>query len=421
MLVSASLFPRSFCALQKARANLRQVADHCLSPSNKGKPLTFSQGVARAVELRAELSALVDALPSLDADALPSLDGNAAVRLDDVEALISMKAHLGSWEWEARKAALESYRMAMSEHLPPAQQLRMLLDQADGGELRWKGVLKDSLLDLLASPAATTEDISAAWQLVRKGQLSLPASAASPEFIRHVLSDVSDPPDPPERNNEGNRRIEPGESFLVQLAFGSTDADTDAVIALRLSEESSPRLSYQPSATPVRFEGELLSQLHASLPARQLSPAVRFRRCVGVIFNNVRDEAYRYDPSQPLVQDVSSLKFYGGGGISVELPHLTYALVERVEVDVETRSWGPPVVISDISPGTEVVLPSYRDPPPPKPSPKGSLPPPPPPLVTLTATMKPADQVVPCVHVSIDLSGSATVHAVRVYGRAISW
>ena len=228
----ASQMPRSICfsayGASKAWATptctllaSEAATSYSIMPQREGTmPLTFSQGVARAVELWAELSALVDALPSLDADALPLLDGNAAVRLDDVEALIRLKENLGKWEgWEARNAALESYRMAMSEHLPPAQQLRMLLGQAGGGGLRWTGVLKDTLLGLLASPAATPEDISAAWMLVHEGHLSLPASAASPEFIRHVLFNVSRSSYPPNRAYRAEEGDSDSGALMAEKSF----------------------------------------------------------------------------------------------------------------------------------------------------------------------------------------------------------
>ena len=440
MLAAASCFSRSLFSLRKGYAatnlRLRHAATRCMPPRDSTAPLTFPEGLARAVKLRAELWALVDALPSLamptdDAAALPSLGGDAAVRLEDVEALIEIKEDLdrvsGKWKsFTAELAALDAYRMALAERLPPAQHLRMLLKLASrtGGWARPMSTLTEPLQSLLASPAAAAQDISAAWQLVRRGRLSLPVSAASAAFIRHVLADVSDPRHPPEQKEKDSGkhpRITPGESFLVQLAFSNTDAGTDAAIALRLAEECSPRLSYQPSATPVRLEGELLGQLHAGLPARQLSPAVRFRRDIGIIFNDVRDYCYRYDPTKLLLPGVYC---DGKSAISVELPHLTYALVERVEVDVDTHhvlyNEEDDARVRGVSPGTDVILEPYGDPP--------SLSPPPPlsseispPPKTLTKTLKPAAQAVPCTHVTISLSESTTVQAVRVYGRAITW
>ena len=434
MLASVSCFPRSLFSLQKgyAATNLRHAATRCMSPSDSAVPLTFPEGLARAVKLRAELWALVDALPSLamptdDAAALPSLGGDAAVRLEDVEALIEIKEDLdrvsGKWKsFTAELAALDAYRMALAERLPPAQHLRILLKLAGrtGGWARPMDTLTEPLQSLLASPAAAAQDISAAWQLVRRGRLSLPVSAASAAFIRHVLADVSDPRHPPEQKEKDSGkhpRITPGESFLVQLAFSNTDAGTDAAIALRLAEECSPRLSYQPSATPVRLEGELLGQLHAGLPARQLSPAVRFRRDIGIIFNGNRGQYYPYDPTRSLLPGVFCLS---NQAISVEMPHLTYALVERVEVDVDDDSVKyANARLTDVSPGTEVILEPYGDPPLPPP-PSSEITPPPALPKTLTKTLKPAAQAVPCTHVTIGLSGS-TVHAVRVYGRSITW
>lgn len=382
-------------------------------------------GIRRALDIRAELVALVDSLGA-QADA-PA--GEEDICLDDLKAVLDLKSTIGTMpsSWNDRRDVLAAYRSALARRLPPALQVRVLLDGASGS-IPLHGAIRDELSRHLASPDVHARDVAQVWTLLRLGAVkAAPAWLSIDALVEHALKPTKGqkkptkpaPDDDDSDSDDGcvvqNPRMTPAETFLVQLAFSAADGTHDRAIALRIGQECDARLAYQPRATPRRLEGELLGQIAAL--ARDISPAIVFRRDVGVVFNNRVDTYRQYDP------DVGTACFCPknafGCAISVELPYLVYALVDRVEVDVASNGLDAAndVNVVYVAPGNEVLV-----------RPVG-------PFAQAVAIERAAaiaqtiEGVVgassnigsPCTHVSIALDGDATVLAVRVYGRAIVW
>jgi hypothetical protein len=112
-----------------------------------------------------------------------------------------------------------------------------------------------------------------------------------------------------------------------------------------------------------------------------------------------------------------------GQGASIELPHLVYALVDRVEVDIMWMHYemsssesdecdSAPVHLRYVSPGIEVMRVTYRDDIKVQTHELHAC-------KTLAADVKVSGRDRPCSHVTVGISGLTRVQAVRVFGRAI--
>ena len=379
----------------------------------------FAAGLKRATQLQHELYQLVAQLPSL------SSDGTAAgsVDIDDINAVVKLKQHAAAEAegatWQSIRDEVATYRVALFAHLEPSAKLEILLSWAEDNSIVWTNDVKAELVRALVDGLRTNDRaiFAAAWRRVRSGELRLDADAlAESDFARYVLFDAERPKTKRVEEEvdlgdeyDRNPRIVPAEAFLVSLAFHS-DA-TDERVALRISQECDARLMYQPSAAPTRLSGELLGQIHR-LERRDMSPAVQHRRNIGLVFRNARSMAYCYDPTVPIDVVVFG-GIFGGQGVSIELPHLVYALVDRVEIDVaalehERECEAHLSIVA--SPGIEVLRTKYRDD-----IERWALASSAP-MMTLSADVKGGK---PCSHVSVGVSDMTRIRAVRVFGRAI--
>ena len=373
---------------------------------------TLSQDIARAFELLAELTRAIDSVPD-------GVGNNDDVDIDQVEALLKLKravlsVHSESANWKETQEANSAYRASLAKRLKPELQVRLLLDGLDAS--RWCDATKSELLRILDEPDVNPRDVAAAWEMLRDGKLDPVAASACKALATHAL--VSAPRSRRSTNNDDdyddetprNPKVSAAESFLVLLAFEKADTDLDeAVVALRISQECDARLCYQPSTRPIRLEGELLSGIRGL--SRNLSPAIRHRREIGIVFNNRTSDFFRYLPE--LQVDKYCLGSEYGSALSIELPHLVYALVERVEIDITSSSCAR---LRYVSPGSEVLLAAFN---------KNEIQPctnTRSKMTTLVGVVKtPADSTTVCTHVTVGVDAPFVLRAVRVYGRALVW
>ena len=317
---------------------------------------------------------------------------------------------------ERQKAASE-YLAALAPRLSPSLRAGFLLEGVEQMHCV-NGAVQDELLRRLSSSSHKPDSghLARAWQLIRDGKIAAtPAWLSCDALVEHALTSLTrhkDDGDGDEDSDAKNPEVTPAEAFFVLLAFASNETH-DRAIALRISQECDARLRYQPTAAPTRIldGGELLGRIGTI--RRDLSPAIRHRREIGVAFDNSVHEYHRYDPVT--APEFERLCVYLGSGstLSVELPHLVYALVDRVEVDVvASATYGVPE-IRYASPGAEVLLrPFTRKELPPRVASAVEV-------ITVASVVKPDACAVPCTHVSISLDRTTTVVAVRLYGRAI--
>ena len=381
--------------------------------------------------LRDELVAAIDALPAaLDGEG-PDDEGV----FEDLKTIIDLHHTLrakaaGTSTWAELQKASAEYRAALAPRLSPALQARFLLEGVQEMYGPNKGAVHDELLRILCSFSSGTpqkasnsdsDSLARAWNLIREGKIAVNKSSAwlsCAALVEYALKPDSSWKERGRIDEEGegdgdgmvrNPKVTPAEAFLVLLAFSSSSSDS--AIALRISQECDARLVYQPSATPHRiFEGELLSQIEAI--KGDLSPAIRHRRQIGIVFDNRVHEYYRY--ATPFER---YCLYCGGFGpaLSVELPHLVYALVDRVELDVVDSPFADAgaAKFRYVTPGCEVML---------RPFAKKSLEPfkgDPTKVTTISADVKPEGSGAVCTHVSVSLDRTTTVTAVRLYGSAI--
>lgn len=389
--------------------------------------MSISGGIKKTLEIR---SALVESLRSLveaaPMEGIKKDEEDEVVSLEDVKTIVDLMRKIGlrssSGDWKQRSDEIGTYCVALARQLPPKMRAQMLL----GNLCDFFGEMEDELLGILCGTEASDADVAATWKLLRAGKINVSSAwLASRALVEHALrpcmrsheekrksrrsSSGDDDWGPPQQNPT----VSPAESFLVLLAMMSPSHDK--AIALRISQECDPRLGYQPSASPTRVEGELLGQVSRLARARGLSPAVLCRRDVGIVFDNKVNEFYRYDPD---VQFRRLCLSTFGPALSVELPHLVYALVDHVEVDVDADAdvdADGPNELRYVSPGTEVMLRAFSlSELTPRASSFGL-----PTTITTSLPLKRVGEV--CTHVSIAFKRPVTVVAVRVYGRAIVW
>lgn len=371
--------------------------------------------VVQVLRLRDELYEVVKQLP----ETLAKGKGGTMISAQEFSAIVKLKEQDAALSkgstWASVREEVSAYKLALIEKIAPSIKLEIIQEWVDS-IVTWTDDLKALLVKTLVDGKDEPKLFAIAWKLIGKDLLRLDARAfVTSAFAKYVVYDA--------KNDKSQRktricdddeystapRITPTESFLVTLALSGSIADA-CRISLRIAQECDAMLVYQPSGVHTHIEGELLGQLH--MLQRQLSPAIQHRRTLGVVIDNKRENTYQYDPT--VLIDVLSLI---NESISIELPHLVYALIDRVEIDVDDSILGAETTIRYATPGIEVLQVSYRN----------DLPTysPTNPISyhktcrTMSMDINESLREKPCAHVSVGLSHMTHIRALRLFGRAI--
>ena len=219
-----------------------------------------------------------------------------------------------------------------------------------------------------------------------------------------------------EEEAESSRKVTMSnmEMFFVNLAYIAPSLELDELSIMKCySLECHPKYKAFPMQI-TRFSGDLLPQIqsHYENKAHLISPIIEIRRNLGLLCQNTAVFPKFYKFHEKMKNPFMTTDLY------IEFPYMCYAFVERVEVDVEKKSYirdDKDRKINYTSGGIEYVFSSFCDPDAQSPDQSNTkqL------TETLTLTHTHKKSKTPYTYFSIHLSQYDTVHAVRLYGGAV--
>ena len=361
----------------------------------------MGDGLQKVIELKKALSSALN-------DLLVCESQDIEIDIEHVKTAFVLKSFEAPL-FSERLAMMKDYKIKVASLLKTKEIMTLISD----GTLDFKHLSTDAntlYKDIIAS-CDNAILASSIWDLIKKGVLNAGSDAIGCKaIVKQALESTDERRIINLEDDEQYTNISPAETFLLNLAFSTEDPDIMRTIAMRMSQECDPRLMYTPSASPKRFQGSLLEQIFNQ--RRNLSPAIINRRELGIVFENSISRYHKYVPFEEISEYcIGAL----GAVLSVELPHLTFALVEKVEVTVEVPVYRAANNITYVSAGTGIMMRPFVDLALNKKDRNTET-------MILSRVLKPEDQNIPCAHVSIGINNTpCTIVSVRLYGTALMW
>ena len=199
--------------------------------------------------------------------------------------------------------------------------------------------------------------------------------------------------------------------FFVNIIMENENIDIINKSLEGLVLHTNLKLNLFPSGRVQKFNGNLLPQIINYYNLNYISPLIKYRRSLGIIFENSSFNYYDY---------VSYLKANNGiinaDNISIEFPYLCYVYFEKLEIDFISKYYTTKEIKINTHSGYDYLL---------KPMRKIRK-------ISNENTIKNEDIIThtlinsnkddPCVYIKISLNNilSIDIYDIRIYGEAIS-
>lgn len=210
---------------------------------------------------------------------------------------------------------------------------------------------------------------------------------------------------------EDNIKVNPIEMFFVNIIMENENIDIINKSLECLVVHTNLKLNLFPSGRVQKFNGNLLPQLINYYNLNYISPLIKYRRSLGIIFENSSFHYYDY---------VSYLEANNGiinaDNISIEFPYLCYVYFEKLEIDFIPKYYTTKEIKINAHSGYDYLL---------KPMRKIQK-------ISNENTIKNKDIIThtvinlnkddPCVYIKISLNDIVgfDIYDIRIYGEAIS-
>lgn len=263
------------------------------------------------------------------------------------------------------------------------------------------------------------------WCLVESGKITFTLDDVKQlnlQFIEYMLNDsfdtncidASDKQAPHLKNEDADWYIikapmKPRERFWVNVVASRYDEikNKDTLLYC-LGTDSDQRLRYMPQPVKI-FTGDLLPHIVQHYSRANISPLIMCRRNLGIVLGNESNPSYEYK------QFIKNGSFMCNS-FTIEMPYMSYVYVDRVEIDISDFSTqkcmtdccyvsiGDKYIMKEFVPVIQNNANGFRQ-------------------KTTTIVGKCAQNNKPgyCVSVCLGLTSVCTIHAIRIYGTALSF
>lgn len=383
---------------------------------------------------------------------LDSDDSLKRLTFEEVDELLKTKFLLTNPSWEQRQEETRRVKERYVGHFEDNMDklLMALFHWKDSSSSSWNETIdinlyKRQIMDYVncacacPCPCATTtlpyksvETFDLVWKLVMKNKIVFTPEdirGLDVRFLRHIMArpwyehpfktfTTTKQEDYDSSSEYGcgvlKTLMTPQERFWLNVVVGCSKEDVvdmqKLLTCLALDVDQRQRFLPMKATVFGEGEGDLLPQIMAHYEGAQISPVIKWRRNLGILLDN---KPHQFHEFSEVIGDGCSVFV---NKLTVELPYMCYAYVDRVEVDILDYSWVQGEKECYVDMGDEYILQHFR-PYTKQNSHDGTT--------TISTIHKKCgdENEFPCYYLSVSfgLSKFHAVKAVRVYGKAVSF